>query len=296
MMKKIRKYIFILLIPLALIILFTILIKNGNLQLLNPQGYIAQKQSQLLFGALILGACIGIPIVGTTFFVVFHYRASNTKAKYNPNWTSNKLLTTIWWVVPTIFILCLGGITWITAHQLDPYKQLQSTAKPVVIQVVALRWKWLFIYPQEKIATVNFLEIPVNTPVNLQLTADAPMNSFWVPSLGGQIYAMAGMVTQLHISASTQGDFPGSAAEISGKGFAGMNFTVKSTSQEKFNQWVKVVQQTGKPLTVSSYNVLAQPSMYNPRAYYYYADEDLYHKIIQKFMAPQEKTVMPDMQ
>lgn len=242
-----------------------------------------------------LGVCIGIPIVGITFFVVFQYRESNTKAKYNPNWTSNKLLTTIWWLVPAVFIIVMGVITWITAHELDPYRQLQSSVKPIVIQVVALRWKWLFIYPEEKIATINFIEFPVNTPVNFQLTADAPMNSFWIPSLGGQIYAMAGMVTQLHLLALKQGDFPGSAAEISGAGFAGMNFIARSTSKENFNQWTHMVKKTGKPLTLSIYNVLAQPSTYNSRSYYYYADENLYNEIIQKFMAPQGKTEMMGM-
>lgn len=290
-----KRFFFFILIPLALVILFTLLIRNGNLQLLNPKGYIAQQQSELLFGALILAICIGIPIVITIFLVVFRYRQDNPKAKYNPDWSSSKLLTAAWWVTPTIFILILGTITWISAHQLDPYRPLSSKVKPVTIQVVALRWKWLFIYPQQKIATVNFIEFPVNTPINFQLTADSPMNSFWIPSLGGQIYAMAGMVTQLHLLATHQGDFPGSAAEISGKGFSGMDFVVRATTQEKFNQWVKTIIKTGKPLTLASYNFLAQPSQDNPPAYYYYVDTNLYNEIIQKFMVPSGKIVMPEM-
>jgi cytochrome o ubiquinol oxidase subunit 2 len=293
-MKK-SKFLLILLIPVLLVILFILLSKGGNLQLLNPQGYIAQQQSKILIGALILAACIGIPVVGIVFFVVFHFSEDNKKSKYNPNWSSSKFLTAVWWVVPTLIILFLGIINWKTAHQLDPYKPITASAKPITIQVVALQWKWLFIYPEQRIATVNFIEIPVNTPVNFQLTADAPMNSFWIPSLAGQIYAMAGMTTQLHILASKQGDFPGGAAEINGEGFSGMNFTVRSTTHENFDKWVTTVQKTGEPLTLSSYNKLSQPSTYNPRAYYYYADRNLYNEVIQKFMAPSERMMMPGM-
>jgi len=293
-MKLTSKVLFIIVIAVILVILFAALAKNGNLQLLNPQGYIALQQSKILSGALILGACIGILVVAFTFFVVFQYREDNKNSKYNPHWSSSKLLSALWWIVPSILILFLGIINWKTAHQLDPYKPI-STAKPMTIQVVALRWKWLFIYPQQAIATVNYIEIPVNTPIHFQLTADAPMNSFWVPSLGGQIYAMAGMSTQLNLLASKQGDFPGSAAEISGDGFSGMNFTVRSTTQEKFDQWVRNVQQSDTPLTLSTYDELAQPSTYNSRAYYYYADRNLYNEIIDKFMAPSEKTMMPKM-
>src|SRR5579885_1200660 len=225
-----------------LLTLFILLAKNGNLQLLNPQGYIADKQSQLLNGAIILAMCIGFPVVGLTFFTVFTYREGNKKAKYTPGWESGKKLTLIWWSILTVIVIFLAVITWKTAHELDPYKPITSSVKSITVQVVALRWKWLFLYPQQQIATVNFLEIPVNTPVNFQLTADnAPMNSFWIPSLGGQIYAMAGMVTQLHLMAKTLGDFPGGAAEISGKGFSGMDFTVRSTTQTNFTTWVDTV-------------------------------------------------------
>lgn len=294
-MKKILPFLLIFLIPVFLIVLFTFLTKNGNMQLLNPQGYIAKQQSMILWGALILGASIGIPVVLITFFIVFQYRDDNKKSNYSPNWSSSKLLTALWWIVPSILIIFLSIVNWKTAHQLDPYKSINAAAKPITIQVVALRWKWLFLYPEQNIATVNFLEIPVNTPIHFKLTADAPMNSFWIPSLGGQIYAMSGMSTQLQLLASKQGDFPGGAAEISGEGFSGMNFKVRSASLEQFDQWVNKLQRTDNVLTSNSYAQLAKPSMYNSPVYYYYADTNLYNEIIQKFMAPPAKTVMPKM-
>ncbi len=294
-MRRIFNVVILISLFLLLFTLFVLLARNGNLQLLNPQGYIAQKQSQLLYGALILGMVIGIAVVGFAFFIAFTYREGNKKAKYSPDWESGKKLTLVWWSIPTVIVLFLAGITWETAHQLDPYKPINSLVKPITIQVVALRWKWLFIYPEQSIATVNFIEIPVNTPINFQLTADAPMNSFWIPSLGGQIYAMAGMVTQLHLMSSTKGNFPGSAAEISGQGFSGMNFTVRSTAQEAFNTWVQMIQKNGKPLDLSSYNTLAQPSSNNPPAFYFYADKNLYNEIIMKYMEPSGKMNMKNM-
>lgn len=285
-MKRISRLTVIFLILFSLIVLFTLLARNGNLQLFNPQGYIAKMQSEILFGALILAVCIGIPIVLTTFFVASHYRKGNTKSKYAPNWTGGKLLTVLWWVAPTLLIIIFSVITWQTAHLLDPYRPLASSQKPITVEVVALNWKWLFIYPQEKIATVNFIEFPVNTPINFQLTADGPMNSFWIPSLGGQIYAMSGMVTQLHLSASTIGEFPGGAAEINGKGFSDMKFTAKSVNKNDFDKWVSSVQKTGQPLTLFSYSQLAKPSTYNKVTYYRYADSNLYNEIIGKYMSP----------
>lgn len=205
------------------------------------------------------------------------------------------MLTMAWWIAPTVLIIIFSVVTWETAHALDPYRPLSSSHKPITIQVVALDWKWLFIYPNEKIATVNIVEFPVNTPVNFQLTADAPMNSFWIPSLGGQIYAMAGMVTQLHLSASTIGEFPGRAAEINGKGFSDMNFIAKSVDQRDFNTWVHTVQTTGKPLSLSSYNLLAKPATFTKAAYYTYADSHLFSEIVAKFVAPTAGASMQNM-
>ncbi len=266
-----------------------------NLQLLNPQGYIADIQSQILWGFLILALFIGTAVVGTTIFVALRYKEGNSKVKYSPDWKLNKFIVIGWWGFSLIFVMILSIIIWKTAHEVDPYKPIDSKIKPITIQVVALQWKWLFIYPDEKIATVNFIEVPVNTPINFQLTADAPMNSFWIPSLGGQIYAMTGMVTQLHLLANKEGSFPGGAAEISGAGFSSMQFIVKSTSPEEFNDWIKMVRTSKNQLNLTSYNELAKPSSNTPPTFYYYADKNLYNEIIMKFMEPSIKQNMMGM-
>ncbi|HSW47609.1 MAG TPA: COX aromatic rich motif-containing protein [Candidatus Saccharimonadales bacterium] len=285
-MKRLLKVGLIALVFLLLLTLFTLLAKNGNLQLLNPQGFIAEKQSQILVTALFLALIIGIPIVGITFLIAFKYREGNHKTKYTPDWTGSKALIFAWWAVPTAFVIILASATWISAHELDPAKPIESPIPPVTIQVVALEWKWLFIYPDEKIATVNFIEFPVNTPVNFELTADAPMNSFWIPSLGGQIYAMSGMVTHMHLIANKQGEFPGGAAEINGDGFSDMNFIAKSTTTTDYRNWLQTVRNSGKVLDLASYNTLSTPSTNNSRSFYYYPDKNLYNQIIMKFMAP----------
>jgi cytochrome o ubiquinol oxidase subunit 2 len=160
---------------------------------------------------------------------------------------------------------------------------------------VALQWKWLFIYPEQNIATVNFVEFPNSTPVNFQLTADAPMNSFWIPELGGQMYAMPGMSTQLHLMADRPGEFNGSAAEISGKGFSGMKFIAKATSQKDFDTWVKSVKQSSNMIDLSKYNKLAEPSENNPVITYASVEKDLYNSIIMKFMPAMDNMHMEGM-
>jgi cytochrome o ubiquinol oxidase subunit 2 len=196
------------------------------------------------------------------------------------------LLEAIWWTIPIIIIAILATITWITAHKLDPYKPLDSKVKPVTIQVVALEWKWLFIYPEQHIATVNFVEFPVNTPVEFQITADAPMNSFQIPALGGQIYAMAGMTTKLHYLATEQGDYNGRSVSYSGAGFSGMTFVAHVTDQAGFNAWVKQVQKTPAKLTTFSYNQLVVPSENNAVQYFGSVTNGMFNSIIMKFMMP----------
>lgn len=192
----------------------------------------------------------------------------------------------IWWVVPCTIIIALAVVTWVSTHALDPYKPLQSQVKPLVIQVVSLNWKWLFIYPNQNIATVNFLELPVGTPIAFQLTADAPMNSFLIPQLGGQIMAMPGMVTQLHLVADETGKYSGFSANFSGAGFSGMTFVANAVSSQDFALWVQWMQQRGTPLTAAGYSALAQPSEYNPVAYYSSVANGLYNGIVEKYMFP----------
>ncbi len=172
-----------------------------------------------------------------------------------------------------------------SSHSLEPSKAIASNQPPLKIQVIALQWKWLFIYPEQNIATLNYVQFPANRPVAFEITADAPMNSFWIPSLGGQIYAMEGMSTRLNLMADKPGEFRGSSANISGKGFAGMNFTAKASTQVEFDLWVnQAVKRSDRRLTIMSYHKLAKPSEDNPLIYYASVEAGLYNAVIMKFM------------
>jgi cytochrome o ubiquinol oxidase subunit 2 len=185
-----------------------------------------------------------------------------------------------------VIITILSVVTWISSHELDPYRAIDAKHPAITVQVVALDWKWLFIYPQQRVASVNMFEMPLNTPVSFEITSDTVMNSFWVPNLGGQIYAMPGMSTQLHLIANRTGNFPGSSANISGQGFAGMTFTAKAVTQANFNSWMKTLQKSPKHLTQTAYNQLAMPSENSPVSYYSSAQNDLYDMMVMKYMTP----------
>jgi cytochrome o ubiquinol oxidase subunit 2 len=221
------------------------------------------------------------------FYFAWKYSASNTQANYMPDWDSNRKLEAIWWSIPLLLIIILAVITWRTSYALDPFRPLESDKKPVRIQVVALEWKWLFIYPELQIATVNYLQFPEGTPVNFEVTADAPMNSFWIPKLGGQIYAMSGMTTKLHLMADNQGIYEGSSANLSGDGFSGMKFVAESTSQAAFDDWVKA-NRSAEILDSTKYKELAEPSKDNPVRSFMLADTKIYDNVINKYMVPGE--------
>jgi cytochrome o ubiquinol oxidase subunit 2 len=263
-----------------------LLLSGCNLVILNPKGVIAAEEKELMLIALCLMLIIVIPVIILTFVIAIRYRASNKKAKYTPDWSHSIILEAIWWTVPIIIISILGYITWVTAHKLDPYRPLESKVKPITIQVIALDWKWLFIYPQENIATINFVAFPVNTPINFEITADAPMNAFQIPALGGQIYAMAGMRTKLHYMANEIGEYNGRSVSFSGDGFSGMTFVARVTSQESFNQWVNTVKHGSHVLTMAAYDRLVQPSQDNQVAYYSSVANDLFNNVMMKFMMP----------
>jgi cytochrome o ubiquinol oxidase subunit 2 len=259
---------------------------GGMFALFEPHGAIAAQESHIIIIAVALMFAVAIPTFIFLLYVVAKYRDDNTKAPYRPEERGGKKAAAFLWGVPALLILVIAVMNWHTTHELDPYKPLDSTTAPITVQVVSLRWKWLFIYPEQHIATVNFLEIPDNTPVNLELTSDAPMNSFWVPQLAGQMYSMAGMSTQLHFIADEPGDFQGRAAEINGPGFAGMSFTVRAASADDFAHWVDTVRNSHKALTAEEYAKLALPSEYVPAAYYASVPDDMYNMIMGKYMSP----------
>ncbi len=264
----------------------TLLLSGCKAVMLDPKGIIAADEKQILITAVGLMLIVVIPVIILTFVIAWKYRASNTKAKYTPEWSHSTILEIVWWTIPCVIILILAVITWISSHQLDPYKPLDLKAKPVTIEVIALDWKWLFIYPDQHIATVNFVELPVNVPVRFLITADAPMNSFQIPQLAGQIYAMPGMQTKLNIMATATGDYAGMSANYSGVGFTYMNFIARVATQEDFNKWVKTAQKSSDKLGMEAYNKLAMPTRNNPPESFSAVADGLFNAIMMKYMMP----------
>lgn len=260
--------------------------RRHNVAVLNTQGTVGNAERRMIVFAALLSLVIVLPVFALTFGIAWRYRAGNKKATYRPDMDRNRWFETAWWVIPSVLITILSVVAWRGSHQLDPYRPLNSSAKPLTIQVIALDWKWLFIYPDQHIATVNMVQFPAGTPVTFDITSDAPMNAFWIPQLGGQIYAMSGMSSQLHLMADHAGDYRGSSSNISGKGFAGMTFTARASSMSGFNAWVHTVQQSPQRLDQAAYSALARPSENNPPAYYTLQAKDLYNQVMMKYMMP----------
>lgn len=278
------------LILLAILIMqpLQILHFREKIAVLFPKGIIALEERNLLFIIQALMLIVIIPVYILTFVFSWKYRADNPKGKYDPDLVDNRVAEYIWWGVPCVMVLIVSVLTWVKTHQLDPFKPIVSNNKEMTIQVVALQWKWLFIYPEEKIASVNFVQFPKDTPIRFEITADAPMNSFWIPHLGGQIYAMPKMKTVLNLIADEAGDFRGSSANLSGEGFAGMTFITRASSLEEYHQWVKSAKQSAKALSSKEYDHLAAPSQNNPAEIFQLKDEALFEEIINKYMHPKK--------
>lgn len=283
-------------------ILISLLLTGCGAEVLNPHGPVARDEKHLLITAFCLMLVIVIPVIIFTLLIAYRYRASNTKAKYTPDWCHSNKLEAIWWTIPIIIISILATITWITTHQLDPYRPLNSDVKPVTIEVVSLEWRWVFIYPDQHIATMNYVEFPANTPITFLITSDAPMNSFQIQGLAGQIYAMAGMQTKLHLMADDIGTYNGRSVSFSGDGFTNMMFEAKAVNQSDFNAWVKSVQQSPNKLTLDAYNQLVPPSKDTSVHLYSSVDDNLFQDIIMKYMGQDNKDMfgnpdhMQDMQ
>jgi len=270
---------------LALGLLIKILLYGHNVALFNPQGLVAHEQLGLIWFAAIVPLVIAVPTLAFLYYTAWKYRETNAKATYEPNKKYGKWFKVAVWGVPSLFMLIMGVTLWVATHRLEPQKPLASTTKPLTIQVVALRWKWLFLYPEQKIATVNYVQIPADTPVRFELTADdAPMSAFWIPNLGGMLYAMTGHVNPLNLMGRTLGDYPGSVAEINGAGFAKMRFTARVSTKADFDAWAQDTQLLPEVLDEDGYNKLLKPSEGNPAASYSRYDANLYDKVLMKYM------------
>ncbi len=283
----------ILAILCAGIAIFFVL-KSENALIANPKGLIAHKELSLIKTNILLMLVVAVPTFILLFWVAWKYRDKSTKVEHEPEHSSGVFSEVMMWLIPTAVIAVMSIITWYAAHDLDPYQPIKSEVKPLKIQVVAIDWKWLFIYPDQGIATVNFVQFPDQTPIHFELAADgSPMNSFWIPQLSGQIYSMTGMITPLHIMADGPGEYAGRAAEINGEGFADMTFVAKSTSQEDFDAWVNGVTQSPLRLDHIRYEQLLKPSKNNPVALYSSVEQDLFHHIVMKYMHPIHEHAKP---
>jgi cytochrome o ubiquinol oxidase subunit 2 len=261
------------------------LLKGKNVALLNPSGAIASQQRDILIFVAVVVLAVALPTVLVLYFMAWRYRDSNSKSTYHSEAKRGKIFEVWIWAFPTLIMLLLAVVLVPVTHKLQPNKALVSDNKTLNIQVVAMRWKWLFIYPDQNIASVNFVQIPKDTPVAFDLTADdAPMSSFWVPNLSGQLYAMTGHVNQLNLIANKTGDFGGRSAEINGAGFEGMKFTARVTSSDDFNTWVHDTKRSSTILDENSYSDLLKPSQNNPVQYFAYVDSSLFNAAIDKYM------------
>src|ERR1700750_1033471 len=227
---------------------------------LDPKGPIASAERLILFNSLGIMLAIVIPTILATLAVAFWFRASNRRAAYLPDFTYSGRLELLVWSIPAMTVLLVGGVAWVGSHELDPGKPIASTVKPVNVQVVSLDWKWLFIYPEQGIASVNKLVVPVGTPISFELTSSSVMNSFFVPQLGSQIYTMSGMATRLHLQADHPGSYAGLSGMVSGDGFPDMRFTVDAVTDDGFEQWVRQAGETGSVLDKQAYADLVKPS------------------------------------
>jgi cytochrome o ubiquinol oxidase subunit 2 len=253
--------------------------------LLQPKGAIGVAEKNLILIATGLMLLVVIPVIFLTLFFAWRYRASNTNATYAPKWSHSNRIEVVVWAIPIIIIAILGVLIWKTTHTLDPYQPIKSDKAPLRVEVVALNWKWLFIYPDLNVATVNELRIPVDTPVEFKLTAASIMNSFFIPSLGSQVYAMPGMQTKLHLIANHTGAFPGMSASFSGPGFADMHFSTVSGTQAEFDAWVARARLAPQRLNRTTYAALSQDSIKDPVQTFATVENGLFRNVVDQYMA-----------
>lgn len=228
---------------------------------LDPVGPVGKADAQILLDAVGIMLVIVVPTILAALWFAWWFRASNTRARHMPNWNYSGRLEIVVWAIPTLTIMFLGGVIWIGSHELDPAKPLPSKTPPLNVQVVSLDWRWLFIYPDQNVATVNQLVIPVGTPVHFRLTSSTVMNVFFVPDLGSMIYTMGGMDVHLWLQADRPGTYLGQSAQFSGDGFSNMRFPVQAVSPSAFNSWVQGVRSSGSVLDAPTYMALQVQSL-----------------------------------
>ena len=268
-----------------------LLLSGCNTVLLNAPGDVAAQQGRLIMVSTVLMLLIIVPVIALTLLFAWRYRQSNKEATYTPEWAHSTALELVIWAAPLLIIIALGAVTWISTHTLDPYRPLRridaarvvgDDVKPLVVEVVALDWKWLFIYPELGIATVNELAAPIDVPISFKITGSSVMNSFFIPALAGQIYAMPGMETKLHAVMNKAGVYDGFSANYSGAGFSNMRFKFHGMTGADFDRWVQSAKAGGNTLGREAYLQLEKPSEREPVRRYASVTPDLYERILNR--------------
>lgn len=277
-MKRVVNIVALILIAIGLVVLFWFLIAGKQIDVLEPTGQVARAQHSILVFTTILSAAVVIPVFGLLIYFSVKYRAGNSKARYRPDWSENRTLESIWWGIPILIIGVLAVVTYQTSHSLDPYRAIEG-GEPLEVQVVALQWKWLFIYPEQQVATLNHLPIPVDRPVRFTMTAQAPMSAFWIPSLGSQIYAMNGMQSQLNLKAGKIGDYTGYTTNINGEGYAKMKFRTRVMSKTDFADWIVASAKSTAQMNATTYEKLAKPVSETDERTYRLTDAQLFDSL-----------------
>ncbi len=255
---------------------------------LDPQGPIAAAQLLLLINSTAIMLVVVVPVIVATLAFAWWYRASNPRAARGLDPSYEGRMEFVLWSIPALIVILLGGVIWIGSHQLDPRAPIRADAAPLRVEVVALDWKWLFLYPEQGIATVNQLVVPAGTPINFTLTSATVMNSFFIPQLGSQIYTMGGMTTHLNLLADRPGEYPGFSANYSGAGFAEMRFVAKAVPPAEFDAWITQARASGSALDAAGYAALAKPSRAVPPASYGAVAPDLFQRIVDETLAGPE--------
>ncbi|QHE94821.1 ubiquinol oxidase subunit II [Pandoraea fibrosis] len=262
-----------------------------TLELLDPKGSVGEQEKHLILIALGVMLLVVIPVIVLTLVFFWRYRETNTAATYSPKWAHSTKIEVVVWSIPVVIVVSLAVMIWETTHKLDPYRPIEPVATdkpPVRVEVVALNWKWLFIYPDYHVATVNKLVLPVDTPVEFKLTAESLMNAFFIPQLGSMVYAMSGMQTKLHLIASETGTYAGMSSAYSGAGFSDMHFKTHVTSRDDFDEWVRQAQGVPDTLDAPTYVKLEQPGTGAPVAIYANVMPGLFDAIVGKYMGPMD--------
>jgi cytochrome o ubiquinol oxidase subunit 2 len=268
-------------------LLFLVLLLQGcsNVPLLDPKGPIGSSELVVIGVAFALMLIVVIPVIVMALWFPRRYKASNPKGDYAPKWSYSRKIELTVWLVPAAIVTALSILTWKETHRLDPFAPLKTTVNPIDIEAVSFDWKWLFIYPQQNIATVNQLVFPAHVPINFRITSDTVMTSFFIPQLGSQIYAMGGKKSQVHLLADEPGIYLGQNQQFSGRGFPDMNFIVRVTSDEQFDAWAHKTKQTPSKLDLTQLEKLRKPSAGYPVTSFSWVKQGLFNDIVSKYHA-----------